>query len=68
MTNLLQSLRPLNTPLQALLRPWSVEAAIHHRIYVYTRLLGNVLQARVPTPLVSVRIPPNTPATHRQVA
>jgi len=68
MTNLLQGLRPLNTPLQALLRPWSVEAAIQQRIYVYTRLLGNVLQARVPTPLVSVRIPPNTPATHRQVA
>ena len=33
-----------------------MEAAIHQRIYVYTHLLPNLLQARIPTPLVSVAI------------
>jgi len=45
-----------------------MEAAIHHRIYAHTLLLRNVLQARVPTPLVSIDIPPNALATYQQMA
>jgi len=52
----------------ALLRPESAEAAIRDRIQELSPLLRGILQACFPTPLVSIYIPANAPATDRQMA